>query len=48
MLQYEFKERKINKGKLIYDKNDVKLVEYKTGYEEFMLRRLTIRNICSD
>lgn len=45
MLQYEFKERNINQGNIIYDEKYVKLVQYKTGYDEFMVSILTIENI---
>ena len=41
MLKYEFKERKQNKGVAIIDQNGKKVVEYKTGFAEFMVTHLT-------
>jgi len=37
MLKYEFKERKQNSGETLQDSNDNKVVQYKTGYAEFMV-----------
>lgn len=42
MLIYEFKERKANSGKVITDEAGSKIIEYKTGYDEFMVTHLSM------
>lgn len=48
MLKYEFKERAQNSGNKLVDKDATKVVEYKTGYEEFMITKVVMGNFESD
>lgn len=41
MLKYEFKERKSTQGETTVEQNGKKIVEYKTGFAEFMVTHLT-------
>lgn len=43
MLKYEFKERKQNSGETLQDSNDNKVVQYKTGYAEFMVTHAQLK-----
>jgi len=40
LLKYEFKERKQNAGVTLLESGKTKMVEYKTGYPEFMVTKL--------
>lgn len=42
LLKYEFKERKQNAGVEIVKQQETQIVEYKTGYAEFMVTKLTM------
>lgn len=42
MLIYEFKERRQNSGATLVEDGGVKIVEYKTGYDEFMLTHISM------
>lgn len=40
MLKYEYKERKQNSGVELVNKDQTRVVEYKTGYAEFMITKV--------
>ena len=40
MLKYEYKERKQNSGVELVNKDQTRVVEYKTGYSEFMITKV--------
>ena len=42
LLKYEFKERKQNSGVELVNTKSTYMVEYKTGYAEFMVTKLTM------
>lgn len=46
MLIYEFKERRQNPGCTLLEDGGVKIVEYKTGYDEFMLTHFSMSGEC--
>ena len=43
MLKYEFKERRQNTGQVVKDEGGAKVVEYRTGYEEFMVTHVSVK-----
>ena len=42
LLKYEFKDRKQNSGVELVKEKKTKMVEYKTGYAEFMVTKLVM------
>lgn len=44
MLKYEFKDRKQNSGETILDADNNKIVQYKTGFDEFMVTNITMNS----
>lgn len=44
MLKYEFKDRKQNSGETLHDVDNNKIVQYKTGFEEFMVTNITMNS----
>jgi len=40
LLKYEFKDRKQNAGVELVNEGKTKMIEYKTGYAEFMVTKL--------
>lgn len=44
MLKYEFKDRKQNSGETILDADSNKIVQYKTGFDEFMVTNITMNS----
>jgi mannose-6-phosphate isomerase len=48
LLKYEFKERKQNSGVELVNRLRTRLVEYKTGYSEFMVTKLSMGSCPED
>lgn len=42
MLPFEYKERQVSGGEVLYDNSPDKVVQYKTGYSEFMVTHVKL------